>query len=82
MGREDVYKLIDKEREYQNKRWPEDNRVTSDKDKSVSEWIIYLEYILDNAKRCVYFLNEKDFIDPLQLREDYLIMGNYYNFYT
>ena len=48
MKREDVYKLIDGEREYQNKRWAEDKMPSGTHVHTPEEWIIYMEdYLLD-----------------------------------
>jgi hypothetical protein len=43
MSREDVYKLIDDERDYQDLRW---NRETT----SSEQWIVYMEDYLAEAK--------------------------------
>ena len=63
MKREDVYKLIDVERNYQDSRWDgiilsETAAIESDKDKSVAEWIIYMEQLLNQAKAGVYSLDK------------------------
>jgi len=55
MNRNDVYKLIDGERDYQNNKPP---RPKSDDKTSVAEWLIYIEKHLDLAKDNVYHLNE------------------------
>ena len=56
MERKDVYKLIDGEREYQlklheivNAKFPH-----RDKDHHVADWIIYMEWQLEDAKKGVY----------------------------
>lgn len=45
MEREDVYKLIDGEREYQNERWKNDIMPSG-----TWEWIVYMEDYLTEAK--------------------------------
>lgn len=45
MKREDVYKLIDGEREYQNERWKNDIMPSG-----TWEWIVYMEDYLTEAK--------------------------------
>ena len=61
MTREEVYKLIDGERDYQNgKRW--DIRKykdgIEDKDKSVAEWVIYLRHLVGDAEDKIYHLDK------------------------
>ena len=50
MKREDVYKLIDGEREYQNERWKEDIMPSGTHVHTPEEWIVYMEDYLDEAK--------------------------------
>jgi hypothetical protein len=50
MKREDVYKLIDGEREYQNIRWIEDKMPSGTHVHTPEEWIIYMEDYLAEAK--------------------------------
>jgi len=50
MKREDVYKLIDGEREYQNERWKEDKMPSGTHVHTPEEWIVYMEDYLDEAK--------------------------------
>ena len=47
MKREDVYKVIDKERDYQDAKW---GGLDHDTEHSVGDWIIYMEYYLNKAK--------------------------------
>lgn len=53
MKRDDVFQILDLERNYQDARWQAEN----DPGKSVSEWIIYMERHLEEAKRQIYMLN-------------------------
>jgi len=53
MNRQDVYKLIDGERDYQDKKWI---RPESDVDHSIADWLIYMEEMLIRAKKELYFL--------------------------
>jgi D-aminopeptidase len=65
MERKEVYRLIDGERDYQDSRW--DNHAetragksdTLDENKSVAEWLNYLEFHLNEAKHAVYALEPK-----------------------
>jgi len=50
MKREDVYKLIDGERDYQNKRWNRETTVSEGYHQSPEEWIMYMEDYLAEAK--------------------------------
>jgi hypothetical protein len=50
MKREDVYKLIDGEREYQNDRWKEDVVPSGTHIHTPEEWIAYMEDYLTEAK--------------------------------
>jgi len=65
MKRKEVYKLIDGERDYQDSRWDNDKETRSgksdilDKDKSLAEWLNYLEFHLNEAKHGVYALEPK-----------------------
>jgi hypothetical protein len=65
MKREDVYKLIDGERDHQDSKWNNDSEKRSgkpdilDKDKSLSEWINYIEFHLGEAKHSIYALEPK-----------------------
>lgn len=65
MKRKDVYKLIDGERDYQDSRWDNNKEQRSgkddilDRDKSLAEWLIYLEFHLNEAKHYVYALEPK-----------------------
>lgn len=54
MNREEVYLLIDSERDYQDSKPP---RPSSDEDTSVAEWLLYIEFHLEAAKRNVYHLD-------------------------
>ncbi len=50
MKREDVYKIIDTERDYQNKRWKEDVMPSGTHIHTPEEWIVYMEDYLAEAK--------------------------------
>ena len=49
MKREDVYKLIDGEREYQDSRWNADTTASAGLH-SPEEWVMYMEDYLTEAK--------------------------------
>lgn len=65
MKRENVYKLIDSERDYQDSRWDDHLETRSgkndilDRDKSIAEWLTYIEFHLAEAKHSVYALESK-----------------------
>ena len=69
MKREDVYKLVDGEREYQN-YWDEKRKTETDvkggaqlldKDKPVEAWILWMEsYLLDARSAATKSLNKSD----------------------
>jgi hypothetical protein len=50
MKREDVYKLIDGERAYQDKRWSVETTDSEGKHSSPVEWIAFMEDYLLEAK--------------------------------
>ena len=62
MKREDVYKAIDTERDYQDLRWTPRRAANgvADSEKPPAEWINYMEFHLNEAKRAVYELNEEE----------------------
>ena len=62
MKRIEVYEILDGERQYQDLRWTEGNRENGipDEEKSVAEWISYMEYHLNKAKNKVYHLNKEE----------------------
>lgn len=68
MYRLDVYKNIDIEREYQDQQWTEGNRQNGvpDEDKSVAEWINYMEFHLTKAKEMVYKLNQTEALSEIR----------------
>jgi len=61
MERQDVYKYIDAERDYQDMRWNTNLRKDDvpDEEKPISEWLNYIEYHLSKAKNENYHLNKK-----------------------
>lgn len=65
MKREDVYKLIDGERYYQDNKWAE-GRPMSDAETPVAAWILYIETHLNLAKREIYFLKEKAALEHIR----------------
>lgn len=55
MLRKDVYKLIDEEREYQNKR----NSMEHDKAVPVEAWVLYMKYQIKKAEKALYCIDHK-----------------------
>ena len=62
MERNEIYKRLDTERDYQDSRWDLREKFNSpvDEEKSVAEWILYMEHHLNNAKHFVYSLDESN----------------------
>jgi hypothetical protein len=62
MERDNVYKRIDGERDYQDKTWVARRTLdgTPDEEKSVAEWINYIEFHVSKAKDRVYHLNTQE----------------------
>ena len=64
MERAEVYKMIDAERTYQDTvRRQNEKETREDKEKSVAEFLIYIEYTLKKAKKAVYRLNDREAMD-------------------
>ena len=58
MERKEVYKLIDGERDYQDTvRKENENETRNDDEKSIAEFILYMENKLEEAKVNIYYLN-------------------------
>ena len=53
MRREDVYKLIDGEREHQNLTNTEEHDLSH----SVSDWVLYMKHQLQKAEEALYYIN-------------------------
>lgn len=49
MKREEIYKAIDSERDYQDKRWNENTTASKGKH-SPEEWLMYMEDYINEAK--------------------------------
>jgi len=59
MQRNDVYKLIDGERLYQDKRWADSGgRPKSDSETPVANWVVYMRFQIEEAMNAIYFLKE------------------------
>ena len=65
MIREDVYRLINGERDYQDLKWVE-GRPLSDAETSVAAWIIYMERHIAQARAGIYFLNEISALEEIR----------------
>jgi len=68
MEREEVYNHIDSEREYQDWRWDNGDRTdrVPDEEKSPAEWLNYIEYCLNEAKKANYFLNKEETMNNIR----------------
>lgn len=64
MNRVEIYKEIDNERDYQDSKWK--NQDVSDLEKSISEWIIYIEKHLEKAKSDIYQLDKTDALSEIR----------------
>lgn len=62
MERQEVYNRIDTERQYQDLRWTPRRAANGvrDEEKPPAEWINYMEFHLNEAKRAVYELNDEE----------------------
>lgn len=62
MERQEVYKRLDTERDYQDLRWTPRREAngTPDEEKPVAEWVNYMEYHLQEAKNAIYNLNTEE----------------------
>jgi hypothetical protein len=49
-SREEIYRIIDKERDYQDERWAD----FDDANNSHADWLIYIEVHLSKAKAALY----------------------------
>lgn len=56
-SREDVYRIIDGERDYSDGIWESEDKV--DSEKSVAEWLVYMRYHLDQAFNDVYMMSDE-----------------------
>ncbi len=66
---EKVYDIVDSELEYQANRWNNGSLslvCAKDAEKSVAEWINYMEYHLSKAKEKVYFLDKGAALDEIR----------------
>ena len=70
MERSEVYRCIDTERDYQDWKW---NSVLKgikynvpDEEKSISEWINYIEYHINMCKISIYSLDKKNALDDVR----------------
>jgi hypothetical protein len=68
MERKEVYRNIDIEREYQDSRWDLRDKFKSatDNDKSIAEWILYMEHHLNKAKQNIYSLNSTEALGEIR----------------
>lgn len=67
MKREDVYKLIDQERDYQDTARKEQEKDTrSDSEKSREAFLLFIENKLNAAKYAAYYLNDDEIQDNVR----------------
>lgn len=63
MDRQDVYKVLDSEREYQNRKW---GGNVHDSQHSIGDWLTYMDYYLHQAKRTITKGNPIDALSELR----------------
>ena len=67
MERSEIYKAIDSERKYQDTvRKVEDKDITPDSEKSVADFIIFIENKLNKAKKDIYNLDKEGALDNVR----------------
>lgn len=62
MKREEVYRAIDSERDYQNEKWSE----FSDENNNWADWLLYIEHHLNKAKESVYDSHNTSFLHEIR----------------
>ena len=68
MERNEVYRRIDGERAYQEKRWNTGLREgdRTDADKSPEVWLLYIEHCLNQAKEDAYYLKPHKVMEDIR----------------
>jgi len=68
MEKNEVYKRVDGELEYQELKWVvrREENGTPDESKPPAEWINYMEYHISQAKNGVYMLNDKEALEQIR----------------
>lgn len=68
MERNDVYRLIDGERDYQEWRWNTNLREDGipDEQKAPAEWLNYIKYHLERAEITNYELSKADTMEEIR----------------
>lgn len=67
MKREEVYKIIDSERDYQERRWNLGTRSgIPDSEKHPADWLNYIDYCLHKAKEADYNLDQESTMDNIR----------------
>lgn len=64
MKREEIYKEIDKERDYQDKKWKDGD--VPDRDKDIAEWVNYMEFHLHKASNKIYNMDKEGALDEIR----------------
>jgi len=61
MERQEVYRILDGERDYQNTVRKENEKDTrEDYEKSIADFVIYMEHTLNKAKTSIYTLDDEE----------------------
>ncbi len=66
MERKNVYKVIDSERDHQEKRHEDHNNPHHDKDHSVADWLIYMKEHIQRAEKHLYMLDRTSAMDEVR----------------
>lgn len=68
MERIKVYQVLDGERDYQDDMWGQRNKLNGvpDSEKSLSEWICYMEYHINKLKTKIYTLDQQEALAELR----------------
>ncbi len=64
MLRQNVYKLIDGERAYQDRQT--NHSSAHDANHSVSDWVIFMEYQIQRAKEEIYILHREEALNRIR----------------
>ena len=62
MERKEIYKRLDGQRDYQDITWVARRTAngTPDEEKSISEWLTYMEHHLNKVKEAIYYLKDDE----------------------
>ena len=69
MERKKIYKIIDQERDYQDFKWDLRKGIDGvpDSDKSIAEWVCYMETHINQVKREIYNLDKERALHQMRM---------------